>query len=242
MFIYRDVKIYDYNQFINESKEIIDSICRIYGIENYTINEDGSIDVDGGVDLSSEGLTKLPLNFRNVSGYFYCHNNKLTTLEGCPESVGRDFYCHKNQLTTLEGGPESVGGYFSCYDNKLKSLEGGPKRVGGNFNCSDNQLTTLEGGPKRVGGEYYYCYYNKLTNFHGFPEDWEGVIDFTNNPCQEILNLFPEEKRCQSIDLLNEFEVIRGNKVYLDGLEEVYHQLKVEIPEKDIELKNYVIV
>ena len=35
----------------------IDSICRRYCIENYTINSDGSIDVNGDVDLFNEGLT-----------------------------------------------------------------------------------------------------------------------------------------------------------------------------------------
>jgi hypothetical protein len=29
----------------------IESICKEYGIQNFTINEDGSIDVDGDVDL-----------------------------------------------------------------------------------------------------------------------------------------------------------------------------------------------
>ena len=239
------VKLSRYNQFINESKSDIDSICEEYGIRNYTINEDGSIDVDGYVDLWGDlwgqGLTKLPLKFRNVSGNFNCSDNQLTTLEGGPESVGGYFYCHNNQLTTLEGGPESVGGDFSCNSNQLFSLEGGPESVGGNFYCNSNQLTTLEGGPKRVGG-YFNCSYNQLTNFHGFPEDWDGEINFSKNPCHEILNLFPEEKRCQSIDFLNEFEVIRGNKIYLDGLEEVYHQLKVKIPEKDIKLKGYEII
>jgi hypothetical protein len=236
------MKLFKYNQFINESNQDIDSICRKYGIENYTINTDGSIDVDGYVNLSTEGLTKLPLKFGNVTGYFYCSRNQLTTLEGCPESVDGDFYCFHNQLTTLEGGPKSVGGYFDCTDNQLTTLEGCPKSVGGYFNCSDNQLTTLEGCPKRVGGGYFNCSDNQLTNFHGFLEDWEGNIDFSNNPCQEILNLFPEEKWCQSIDLLNEFEVIRGNKVYLDGLEEVYYQLKVKLPEEDIKIKGYEII
>ena len=46
-----------------ESFNDIDSICKRYGIENYTINEDGSIDVDGNVSLSSQGLTELPLRF-----------------------------------------------------------------------------------------------------------------------------------------------------------------------------------
>lgn len=30
----------------------IDKLCKKYNIKNYNINEDGSIDVDGNVDLS----------------------------------------------------------------------------------------------------------------------------------------------------------------------------------------------
>ena len=73
--------------FESFKEEDIDNICKKYGIENYTINEDGSIDVNENVILSSRGLSKLPLKFRNVSYGFYCTINQLTTLEGCPESV-----------------------------------------------------------------------------------------------------------------------------------------------------------
>jgi hypothetical protein len=60
----------------------IDQICQQYGIENYTPNLDGSIDVSGNVDLTGRGLLKLPVNFRIASGGFYCGNNQLTSLEG----------------------------------------------------------------------------------------------------------------------------------------------------------------
>ena len=93
-----------------ESHEDIRSICRKYGIEDYTINDDGSIDVD---NLSSEKLTKLPLKFRSVSGVFNCYNNELTSLEGCPKSVGDSFSCSYNNLTSLRGCPKSVG-FFHC--------------------------------------------------------------------------------------------------------------------------------
>jgi hypothetical protein len=68
---------------IFENKEDIHAICKEYGIRNYTINPDGSIDVDGYVYLYNRDLTKLPLNFRNISGYFTCDNNKLTSFRGC---------------------------------------------------------------------------------------------------------------------------------------------------------------
>ena len=61
-----------------ESLDNIHEICKRYDIENYTINSDGSIDVDGNVDIQDRKLTKLPLKFRNVSGSFDCKYNKLT--------------------------------------------------------------------------------------------------------------------------------------------------------------------
>jgi len=107
----------------------IQEICEEYGIENYTINGDGSIDIDGDVDLWNEGLDELPLKFNHVSGDFICSINKLTTLEGAPKSVGGGFWCDYNNLTTLEFSPKSVGGSFYCHNNQLTTLVGGPQSV-----------------------------------------------------------------------------------------------------------------
>jgi len=96
----------------------IHDICEYCNITNYTINSDGSIDVDDEVFLYGGKYSKLPLKFRNVTGNFYCHENQLTSLEGAPQSVGGNFYCHENKLTSLEGAPQTVGGVFYC-DNYL---------------------------------------------------------------------------------------------------------------------------
>jgi hypothetical protein len=78
-----------------EFKEDIDSICKKYNIQNYVVNDDGTIDVDGSVNLSYSELTEIPLKFRKVSGYFSCRNNKLTSLSGAPREVGGYFDCSK---------------------------------------------------------------------------------------------------------------------------------------------------
>jgi len=115
-----------------ESFEDIDSICKKYDIKNYTINSDGTIDVDGNVyfhpkNPSYSKLTKLPLKFGKVSGNFLCNFNQLITLEFCPQSIGGDFSCYSNQLTSLEFCPQSVGGYVNFQNNKLKDLYGFPE-------------------------------------------------------------------------------------------------------------------
>ena len=45
----------------------IKDICKLYGIVNYTINDDLSVDVDWNVNLSSHSLKRIPLNFNKVS-------------------------------------------------------------------------------------------------------------------------------------------------------------------------------
>ena len=155
------------------TNEEIDYICKQYNIKNYTIRPDGKVDVNGDVDLPMKGISKIPIPFGKVSNSFYCNNNKLTSLEGAPESVGRHFICHHNQLTSLEGAPKIVGGDFNCFNNKLTSLEGAPKIVGEDFYCKNNKLTSLEGSPERVVGDFF-CNDNPLESLEGAPKIIDG--------------------------------------------------------------------
>src|SRR5208283_1797550 len=74
-----------------------------YGVKNYVINDDLTIDVNGNVNLTNKNLTKFPdfIKFNHVSGYFDCYHNQLTSLKGCPSSVDNYFDCRNNQLTSL---------------------------------------------------------------------------------------------------------------------------------------------
>jgi hypothetical protein len=108
------------NIFINKPFDIQDYIDGIY-----TTNADGSIDVQGSVNLNDRLITKLPVKFRNVSGSFCCCGCiSLTSLEGSPKYVSGDFYCYGcTSLTTLKGAPKSVGGDFYCCGCKRKFSE-----------------------------------------------------------------------------------------------------------------------
>jgi hypothetical protein len=119
----KDMNIYNMKYIkLFESFKDIDSICKKYRIGGYTINSDGSVDVDGNVDLSQWDLTEIPLKFGKVSGDFDCYGNQLTTLEGAPKSVGGDLDCRYNQLTTLEGAPREVGRYLDCRSNPVHGI------------------------------------------------------------------------------------------------------------------------
>jgi hypothetical protein len=177
----RHLKLYE--QF-----EDIDAICDKYGIENYTINSDRSISVEGNVYLWRERLTKLPVKFKEVSGHFWCHRNNLTSLEGCPERVG---------------------GFFSCWGNVLTSLEGSPKYINGNFSCTNNKIYTFEGIPDftHIGGDFW-CDGNLVNNIWRLFQDHTKFEFF--NDCSPIRWI--DEKPTVILDRLNFFLEETGHK------------------------------
>ena len=198
----------------------IEQICKEYRIENYTINQDGTVDVDRNVNLSNKKLTRLPLKFGKVSGDFYCNDNQLTTLEGCPTEVGGDFYCSYNKLTTLEGCPKTVGGDFYCNDNQLTTLEGCPTEVG-SFDCSSNQLTIIN---------WNDVYLLNTNNFY-----------LEDNPIYEVYKLFPDFKTFKDSLEWNYFRkpniIFKERFVEACGILEEETGKNIIVPEK---IKGYI--
>jgi hypothetical protein len=129
--------------FENFNQSEIDYICRKYNIQKYTINLDGSIDVDGHVNLYKKQLTDIPLKFNKVSGFFDCSGNNLTNLIGCPNYVGDFFNCANNQLTSLIGCPTEIWQGFDFGFNKLTNLEGVAKIINKHTWYSDNPITPI---------------------------------------------------------------------------------------------------
>jgi hypothetical protein len=171
-----------------ESNNEIITTCKKYAIYDYTINDDGSIDVNRSVNLSRRGLTKLPLKFRKINSCFYS-----------------DF----NGLKSLEGSPIYVNGIFSCDDNLLTSLVYCPKHISVNFHCHHNEIETFEGLDfVHIGGDFY-CYGNPIW--------WIWILfrDHTKfeffNGCDPI-----RENRVIILDRLNFFLDYIGKETVTD--------------------------
>lgn len=105
-----------------QSREEIIALLKKYNIENYIINDDGSIDVNGHVSLIGIGLTKLPFKFGKVKGDFDCAHNFLTNLIGAPQIIEGDFTCQFNELINLEGVPKFIIGGFYLFKNEWERL------------------------------------------------------------------------------------------------------------------------
>ena len=162
-----------------ESFDDINEICKKYNIKNYTINTDGSIDVDGYANLFDKNLKKLPLKFNKINRWFDCSYNKLTSLEGSPVEVNSGFRCDNNKLTSFEGSPVEVNGGFYCNENNLTSFEFAPKRIRGHFLCWNNNIKSFEYFPNFVK-EYFYCDDNPIYEVWILFEDWTK-IDLLND-------------------------------------------------------------
>jgi hypothetical protein len=106
----------------HEKKDLIQKI--LADLDKYftytgeiTIDDNtGKVSVTGNVYLGSSDIKheRLPVQFGDVGGNFYCINNSLSTLVGAPRWVGGNFYCIINLLETLTNAPKSVGGEFGC--------------------------------------------------------------------------------------------------------------------------------
>lgn len=159
--------------------ELIIGFCKSNQINNYTINDDGSIDVDGNVSFFIRHTSKIPIKFNKVTGYFVIN-------------FGRDSY-----LKSLENSPREIGGNFNVSNAKLQSLKGSPDFIGGNFYCHNNNITSLEYFPKFVGGNVE-IFSNPIESLDGYTGDYRQLM--VNNKKKlvrkyRLNNLFKNDKR-----------------------------------------------
>jgi hypothetical protein len=111
-----------------------------YDIDPYT----GVVNVNSDVNLNNmKNVQVLPVRFGKVTGRFDCALSSLTTLKGCPHTVGNVFTCAGTDITSLVGAPTYVGNSFYCHDTHITSLAGVSKyftKIGGEFYCSNIKL------------------------------------------------------------------------------------------------------
>lgn len=206
-------------------KNEIEKVLKKYNIKNYTIHDDGTVDVEGDVNLSNRRITRFPVNFGKVTGEFNCFScMALETLQGAPKSVGEDFNCHFcPKLTSLQGAPEKVGKTFNCTNcNNLMSLQGAPRSVGVGFYChSCPKLTSLQGAPRSVGDNFGCSGCHDLVSLYGAPKSIG--TSFICYDCPKLKVILPVLK----IRQLKAFEMDSVNA-------KIYKIIKKYLPTNDI--------
>jgi hypothetical protein len=109
-------------QLSKEQIEFLNEVVKmnLNGTNPWILNSEGKVDVDGNVWMSNMKLTKIPVKFGRVSGWFDCSENNLTSLEFVPSEVRGYFICSNNNLTSLDECPDYVSGDIYCGGNNLK--------------------------------------------------------------------------------------------------------------------------
>lgn len=164
------------------------------------VREDGTVDVDGSLDVwTSKKTITWQVRFNRVTKAVAVREIGLENLDGAPAYVGWSFDCSINNIKSLKGGPIHVGrtyscdyndlenligaplrlenGTFTCIKNKLTSLEGAPQYIKGDFDCSDNPtLKSLVGGPREVIGGTYMADQTGITSLEGCPQELDSDL------------------------------------------------------------------
>lgn len=114
--------------------------------DQFKINDNGSVDTFGPVNMSYQKLKGIPVKFGRCTSDFNCSHNKLKNLRNSPYEVHGRFNCSFNDLENLSYGPKEVYGAYICNHNLLMSLIGSPAKLK-IFDCSYNLLYNMDGAP-----------------------------------------------------------------------------------------------
>lgn len=146
---------------VNQKAAELNRWLHYHGIKNAKVDPNTLVvDVDGDVEFDVEDITALPCQFGTVTGDFSVGGMPLTTLKGCPHTVGESFDCSHTDITSFEGGPSKVGrNYLASGCTELSSLQGLPEVVPGvlalattsRHTGAASKVRSLDGIPKRIG-------------------------------------------------------------------------------------------
>ena len=160
-------------------KEEIGKIMKDLKVDDYDIEEDGSVNIFWDIDITFDKInrrefdeTVLPIKFNHVVGEFnfrgYVQRPTLTSLEGAPKSC-RSFSILYAKITNLQGSPIIVEEDFECSYTLITSLEGCPRHIPQRLDVYYNKLTDFRGGPEEVGQDLIATS-NPLTSLEGLPK------------------------------------------------------------------------
>ena len=216
-----------YKLFESVNEQEIHDLCRKYGIENYTINSDRSIDVDGGVDLNDHDLTKLPLRFNQVMGNFYCINNSLINLINSPKEVIGNFSFGNNNVSGFKGVPDIIKGNLGCYNNLITNLDGLVFKKFDRIYIQSNPIALVIGFPiYDVENRSYDI--NKIPDIHDLiNKHW---INSTNR--DELIEYFVD------MNIIQDTEKDKP-KLIIPRLEAFYEEMELEMDINLEEVKKY---
>lgn len=105
-----------------KTQEAIQAWLDERSIEDYTINEDLTVDIDNHLILSNCSLDFIPFQFGSVNGDVDISSNYLSSLRGAPLEINGDFICIENGLTSFEYCPKKINGSIYAQKNPINKI------------------------------------------------------------------------------------------------------------------------
>jgi len=138
------------------------------GVENFTINPDLTVDVDGDVYFGTHRWTEFPVKFGVIKGNFICAVGHLESCVNFPDEVEGECDITGQQLKSLKGFPSKVGtgvhgGGVDISFTPLTSMDGISEEINGDLVMTDTRISSLEGIA------------DKITKLN-------GIVDVTHSP------------------------------------------------------------
>lgn len=175
-----------------------------HGIQKYTVNANGDIDVDGILHTKFFDESRLPYKFGTVHGDFLFSSSNLTTLQNAPDVVEGDFFVDHAHLTNLHGAPHTVQDSIAY---------------------SGNPLTTLEGSPQVCGAHIYLENLPKIKSLQGIHKTFRqmnGELHLENTPAESHVLGILMIKGCKKIDKFHHPAVMKIINKHLEGDRDVH--------------------
>lgn len=146
----------------------------------FAIDSTGTISskLKSSIELTSAPNRMLPLKFDKFIGNFYISNQRLTSLEGCPQEIYGGFFCNYNPLKTLDYAPKIVDETCELMGCQLESCYGLPKNCG-NYYIGNNNIRSLEGIDSNKSGILISAFENMLEDLRGCPFS-TTILDISN--------------------------------------------------------------
>ena len=174
-------------------------------------NNLGSLDVSGS-DLqyfycSNNKLTSLNLDGHDSLKYFDCSNNKLPTLEIGTKNHLKQINCQQNKLNSLDVNKVPELQYLNCNTNRLTELDVSKNPALKELECENNQLTSLDVS-KNINLEHLQCRINHLTSLD--ISKCASGIDF-NGDSNTYSITFDKNMEFDLNDLPGDFDVAKSS-------------------------------
>ena len=223
-----------------KDKKFIQEWLDYYEIKNYTIQDDGTVDVDGNVYIHGRKLTDIMVKFGKVTGDFIIIKTELSNMNNlptdCPHIVLDD-----NNIRTIKNIPYNCWD-LSLNDNKIDFMpnlqEYDNLQI---LHLAHNKIEKIS--PTHPNLLVFYIDNNKLTNLKNYPKKLDlsnaGIVSsIRNNPLVSLKNLPVDFNDFVTFNnICSEFPHIKPSS-YIDDADKLLLSLTTQkyVTKKDIEL------